>query len=212
MNYACLLNQISMKKWTGMVLVMFVLSHSYAQTAAVKALEQKDLNLKDRYALMKTNSQTFQDYKVIKEFVLDGVWKIYLDSVAAQRQSLASARTEIARLSSEADALKNQMAEQQASVQEITFDSTHVTVLGVSFHKTAFLTLVTVIVGVLVFVITTLLARLRSQHIHVREKTDGLELLTKEYEEYKRKSMEKQTKLARELQNERNKLMELRPH
>jgi hypothetical protein len=51
-----------------------------AQPAA-KAIEDKDLNLKDRYQVMKTGSQTYEDYKVIKEFILEGFWKITMDSV-----------------------------------------------------------------------------------------------------------------------------------
>jgi hypothetical protein len=35
-------------------------------------------------------------------------------------------------------------------------------------------------------------------------------MLTNEYEEYKRRAMEKQTKLSRELQDERNKLSSIR--
>jgi hypothetical protein len=51
-----------------------------AQPAA-KAVEDKDLNLKDRFQVMKTGSQTYEDYKVIKEYILDGFWKITMDSV-----------------------------------------------------------------------------------------------------------------------------------
>ncbi len=190
----------------------FLWQGTHAQPAATRALEQKDLSLKDRYATMKNNSQTFQDYKVIKEYILDGVWKIYLDSVAAQRESLRSAEAKIETLEGEVAEVKKQMTDQQADMEDITFASTHISVLGVSFHKTAFLLLVAAVVGVLVFGCLTLLARMRLMTVSIREKTESFSELNHEYEEYKRKSMEKQTKLARELQNERNKLMELRPH
>ncbi|MCU0419724.1 MAG: hypothetical protein MUC38_08705 [Cyclobacteriaceae bacterium] len=183
-----------------------------AQPAAAKALEQKDLTLKDRYAAMKNNSQTFQDYKVIKEYILDGVWKIYLDSVAAQKQALAAAHAKIQGLEKDVSELKRQMAAQQAAVEDITFASTHLTVLGVSFHKTTFVLLAAAAVGALIFALVSLLARMRLLAVSVREKAESFAELNRDYEEYKRKSMEKQMKLARELQNERNKLMELRPH
>jgi hypothetical protein len=52
-----------------------------AQPAA-KAIEDKDLNLKDRFQVMKSGSQTYEDYKVIKENLFwKGFWKITMDSV-----------------------------------------------------------------------------------------------------------------------------------
>ena len=43
-----------------------------------------------------------------------------------------------------------------------------------------------------------------------KEKIDLINATTFEFEEYKHKALDKQTKLSRELQNERNKLMEMK--
>ncbi|HRG08803.1 MAG TPA: hypothetical protein PLJ08_09515, partial [Cyclobacteriaceae bacterium] len=61
--------------------------------------------------------------------------------------------------------------------------------------------LVTIIVGVT--------ARLKMLQASVKDKAQVADSLTHEFEEYKRKALERQTKLSRELQNERNKLVEL---
>ena len=65
---------------------------------AVEALKAKDLTLKDRYVLMKTKSQTYQDYKVIKETVLDGVWKITIDSLHEKNNALADTKKNVLKL------------------------------------------------------------------------------------------------------------------
>jgi hypothetical protein len=44
----------------------------------------------------------------------------------------------------------------------------------------------------------------------MKERADAFTSLSNEFEEYKRKAMEKQTKLSRELQTERNRLSESR--
>jgi hypothetical protein len=44
----------------------------------------------------------------------------------------------------------------------------------------------------------------------IKEKSERLTLLTDEFDQYKRKSLEKEKKLSRELQTERNKLLELK--
>lgn len=47
-------------------------------------------DLNSRFAYMKATSQTFQDYKVIKEVRLDEFWKMTMDSVVKQRQAIAT--------------------------------------------------------------------------------------------------------------------------
>lgn len=55
-----------------------------------------------------------------------------------------------------------------------------------------------------------LAGKLKLMHTSVQEKNDLINTTLRELEEYKRKALDKQTKLSRELQNERNKVMELR--
>ncbi len=54
------------------------------------------------------------------------------------------------------------------------------------------------------------MARMKVLDKSIREKTLTINMVSNEYEEYKKKAMEKQTKLSRELQDERNRLRELR--
>ncbi len=44
----------------------------------------------------------------------------------------------------------------------------------------------------------------------LREKMDAENMISKEFENYKRKALDKQMKLSRELQNERNKMAEMK--
>jgi hypothetical protein len=44
----------------------------------------------------------------------------------------------------------------------------------------------------------------------VKEKTESFDRITHELEEYKHNALEKQVKLSRELQNERNRIQEMR--
>lgn len=199
---------ISMKN-LFLILVLAISSHAVAQPA-VKALEDKSLDLKERYATMKTGSQTFQDYKVIKEYVLDGVWKIVVDSINHQHRLLNDARTRIATLENEVKQVNQAIETQKASIEGITYDSTHISVIGIPFTKGVFLLLSAAVVAGLVLFVTILLGRLRITRTSTKEKTLLFDSLSQEFEEYKKKALEKQTKLSRELQNERNKLQEMR--
>lgn len=196
-----------MKKLIYLIILVFP-ELTFAQLAA-KALEDDKLELKERYQVMKTNSQTYEDYKVIKEFILDGFWKIAVDTISRKEAQLTEVRKKITDLQAELAAAHQQLAQQKASVEGITFDSEHISVLGVHFGKGMFLVIALVVVAALVTIIVGITARLKMLQASVKDKANVADSLTHEFEEYKRKALERQTKLSRELQNERNKLVEL---
>jgi hypothetical protein len=193
------------------ILLLLALSCSLAYSQPVqKAVEDNNLNLNERYKEMKSTAQTFKDYKVIKEVVLDKVWKITADSIAKKEGQLADAEKEINALKDELTAVRNSMQSQQASMEEVIYDSTHISVLGVPFSKAVFILLSAAVIGGLALVLSIAFARVKIANSLVKEKTLIADSMTHEFEDFKKKSMEKQTKLSRELQNERNKWQEYR--
>ncbi len=182
---------------------------SFSQPAHV-SLEDKNHTLNERYYLMKSSSQTFQDYKVIKEFVLDGVWKIMMDSIKGQRVQLAQARESIIQLEAKLQAVELTLKKERDASAQVAFDSTHITLLGIGFEKRTFITLMTFLMAGFVLAIVFMAGRMKLTRAIMKEKVVIADLISHEYEEFKRKALDKQTKLSRELQNERNKLEELK--
>jgi hypothetical protein len=172
--------------------------------------EDKNLNLEARYKEMKSASQTFKDYKVIKESVLDKVWKITTDSIKEKEQQLAEAKKEIDGLKEQLSTTRKSMEVQEASIQDVLYDSTHISVLGIPFAKSLFILLTAAIIGGLGFLLSLAFARVKIANTLVKEKTVIADSIAHEFDDFKKKSMEKQTKLSRELQNERNKWQEYR--
>lgn len=190
-------------------MLVFIVGALYAQPDQ-KAPDDNELSLKARYKEMKSSSQTFKDYKVIKEVVLDKFWQIATDSVAKKRQELAEAKNEITFLQGELNTARATMQEQHDSIKEVIFDSTHITVMGVPFSKNIFLLLAAAVIGSLIFIVSLAFARVKIANGLAKEKTLIADSISHEFEDFKKKSMEKQTKLSRELQSERNRLQEYR--
>jgi len=155
---------------------------------------------------MKTTSQTFQDYKVIKEVVLDGVWKISQDSVNRLKGALATQRASIAQLEKSLSDERSLIEKVRASQQGLEYHITHISVFGVSFGKTLFVSGVLIVFLGLLFLLGGLLGKLRLISSEANETMDLLNFSMHELEEYKKKSLEKQAKLSRELQTERNRI------
>jgi F0F1-type ATP synthase membrane subunit b/b' len=159
---------------------------------------------------MKAKSQSFKEYKVVKESVMDGVWKITRDSLAAKDVTILAANKNIEQLKKQVAQVKDSLQKKEQSMAATLHDSTHISVLGIDIQKSAFLTIFAVLLVALAFVIVTLAGRMKMINKSLHEKKLTINMLTNEYEEYKRRAMEKQTKLSRELQDERNKLSSIR--
>jgi hypothetical protein len=174
-----------------------------------EALEGK-YPLNDRYQLLKSKSQNYKEYKVIRESVLDNFWKIVRDSVAAKEAAIGTRDQNIKRLNTELSSTQATLKEKENSMEQVVHASTHISVLGIDFSKGVFITTVMIIIAVLILLALLMSGRLKMVHSSMKERMDAFNSLNNEFEEYKRKAMEKQTKLSRELQNERNKLSESR--
>ena len=199
-----------------MIKICFILSacllvagSSFGQATPDPSL-QENYTLKDRFSIMKAKSQSYQSYKVIKESVLDGVWKIVQDSIQAKQATIRQANQQIAKLKGEVSQVHATMQAKDESVKAVVYDSTHITVLGIDFNKGVFLSIVGILTAILVGGLVFIVTRMKVLDKSIREKSLTISLVSNEFEEYKKKAMEKQTKLSRELQDERNRLQELR--
>ncbi|MEX2235161.1 MAG: hypothetical protein WD824_23565 [Cyclobacteriaceae bacterium] len=197
-----------MKRTTILLICVLAVVGVSAQTAS-DALERDNQTLRERYLVMKNKSQNYQEYKVIKENILDGMWRIIQDSLNQKQSSIRQAHAEISNLNKELDQNKAALKGKEESMQDVMYASTHISVLGIDFDKGFFAGLIGVILILLGLVIAVIYYTLKMMRKNLAEKIELMNSISAEYEDYKRRAMDKQTKLSRELQNERNKLQEL---
>lgn len=181
---------------------------AFGQTAA-DALNKDNQTLRERYLLLKNKSETYQDYNVIKKTLLDGMWNIVEDSLRGKQAAINQSKAEINRLNGELNDKVAALKAKEDSMKEVEHASTHITVLGIDFTKGFFAGMVGVLLLLAGLAIAGILYSMNVLRRNLSEKEELANTIGQEYEDYKRKAMDKQTKLSRELQNERNKLQEL---
>lgn len=162
--------------------------------------------MRERYLLMKSKSQTYGAYKVIKESVLDGVWKIHQDSVAAKEEALRALNGNIKDLKAQLNQTIATLNEKEKSMAEVLHASTHINVLGIDLAKGTFITVVAIAISGLLVLLGMVIGRMKLQSKALSERNLAVTALTNEFEDYKHRAMDRQTKLSRELQDERNRL------
>lgn len=197
-----------MKHTTLLLICVFAMTGAVAQSAT-DALKNDNQTLRERYLLMKTKSSNYQEYKVIKENTLDGWFRIVTDTIQAKQALVRAANLKVADLEKQLAANNDQLVAKEASMKGILHESSHISVIGIDFDKGVFKGIVGALVVILALAMAVILYSFKSLQRNLKEKAELATTIGSEYEEYKRKAMDKQTKLSRELQNERNKLMEL---
>lgn len=167
-----------------------------------------DPSLKGQYGLLLARSKTYYGFKLINPARLASFYQSVADSIKkeragnkATRVKLAEQTKTIASLNDQIKGKENSLASSNSRIDEITF-------LGISFEKSTYNTMVWAIIVLLALALAIVIIR-SAKNIHEAKYRTGLyEEISQEYQAYKSKANEKEKKLARELQDERNKLDE----
>ncbi len=133
-----------------------------------------------------------------------------MDTLKEQKKLNAQGRQTISQLESGLRSVEATLAKERDGAADVVHRSTHISVLGIDFNKSIFIILIAGILTLLLFIGSAMATKMKLLQATAKEKIIIANLLTQELDEFKHKAMEKQIKLARELQNERNKLAELK--
>ena len=167
-------------------------------------------DLDQQFQYLKQKSETYQTYKVIKEYRLNAFWKNVMDSTRLTKNKLTEAREQLAGKEEEVQNLQKDLEDNQQQLEQANHESTRISVLGVDVLKSNYVFGMWGLVAGLVALLAIMIAKFKnSNYTTTRVKKDFREL-SEEYEEFKKRSREKEIKLKRELQTEVNTVEELK--
>jgi len=167
-------------------------------------------NLDYQFDSLKNNSETFKQYKVIDISKLNKFWSITTDSVKNLKQNIATLQKETQAKSDEISTLNSSIDEKDKRIEDLESQTSTIEVFGIDINKSTYIFISFFTVGALVIVLLFLVYQFKDNNKTARQKVKEYDKLHDEFEEYKRQALEKQMKLRRDLQTERNKLEEAR--
>jgi len=198
-----------MKKILFPIISAFILSFN-AQGQSAPDTTKADPSLRGQYQLMLSKSKTLNGYKLVNPNRMSAFWQNVRDTLATDRRQLANATKKIREQEQNIAELKTQISGKESSLASTNAKVNEISVFGISFTKGTYNTIVwSLIVGLAAALAVVVLRS--AKHIHeARYRSTLYEEISQEYQSYKTKANDKEKKLARELQDERNKLDELR--
>ena len=164
-----------------------------------------DPSLKGQYEFMLKKSKSFSGARLINPSRLSGLWKSVNDTLRKERKQLHDAQQEIkaqrdniASLKGEVSGKENSLASATAAVNEIRF-------LGIPFNKGTYNTIVWAIIIVLAAALAIVVLQSGKFRKEAAYRTQLYQEVADEFQAHKVKAKDKEMRLARELQDERNK-------
>ncbi len=180
-------------------IALLITSLSFSQTT------KDTLTINQQFDKIYRISTSYQEYKVIKKTRYQGLKTKVQDSINtlkrtlkaknniifSQKDSLAKANSTITNLS---ENLNNTQSEKNS-----------ISLLGITMSKSGYSILVWGIIGVLLVTLLIFIYKFKTSNILTVEAKNNLEELEEEFTTHKKKSLEKEQKLRRQLQDEINK-------
>ncbi len=174
-----------------------------------RAETKKSESLEGKFRQLNDESETYQEYKVVRRDRLGSFWSEVTDTLARNAQNKAKVQANLQTAEKNISDLENQLEETEQALEQVTFEKDRISFLGWQLIKSTYSFLVWgVIVLLAILVVIYQLRYTRAGRITERTKKQGRELES-EFEGFKNNAREKETKLRRELQTEINKVEEL---
>ena len=155
-------------------------------------------------------SNNFKEYKLIKQTDINRLRKNTNEHIEGLNTNIASLEKSIKTKDIKIASLEEELASVNTELTEVNANKNSMNFLGIQTNKAVYNTIVWSIVGILAFLFVFMAMRFKSSNSITRAANKQLQTTEDELEELRRKSIEKEQKLGRQLQDERNKLSKLK--
>lgn len=183
-------------------ILLFIATNSFAQLTLQQKL-QSDINLTTQFQTLLAQSRSQDgDFKIIRKSNLEIIQRNVKDSISKYTKEIATLKStsasSVATLSTLKDSLTNTQAELQTEKQKT--DS--ISFLGIDFAKSAYHTMVWTLIGILGVGFFVSLLSFRKAKVDTVEHKKTAEEVQNEFQNFKKKALEKEQLLKRQLLDE----------
>ena len=144
-------------------------------------------------------------YEVVKEANLYKLRGNVLDSIAAFNKKINELNSTISEHETTITSLNKKLEETTTNLAAVTEEKDSMSFLGISVSKATYNIILWTIIAGLFILLGVFVYRFRSSNILTQEAKQNLAELEVEYEDHRRRALEREQKISRKLQDELNK-------
>ncbi len=193
----------------SLVMMVVLTGVGYAQEEQDNESDKR-VTLQEQFNDIYKNSESYNEYKVIKGTRLKSFWKVVDDSLNLYRAGIGEKAAMMQNQIKKNKALQARIEELEASLESSTYNTDRITIFGISLKKNVYNWIVWLLIAgltvVTFYALSGILLLKRTSNARKKESND----LVEEFEEYRKKSYDAKIKMGRELQDERNLVEDLK--
>lgn len=187
------------KYLTLLSLALFVFSNVNAQPKEASQAPVFSGTIEEQFDILIKNSYPYENFKVVRDN-LPRFKKNTIDSITRLQKQLTEQINQVDQQESVIDSLGVSLAQAKEAVAQ----KDNISFLGISLAKGIYNTIVWSLIIVLALLLLFFINRYKSNIRVAKESKDTADEIREEFEQHRKKSMEREQKLKRDLQDELN--------
>ena len=160
--------------------------------------------IEEEFTNLIESSNDYQGFKVVDYNELTALKKKTSDFIANLNNQLTVQQNTIDQHQEEISELKAELETTRKNLEEVTAEKDAITFLGMPFSKSGYMSLMWGIILILIIALLIFIYRFKKSHTQTTEARQNLSTTEKEFDAYRVKALEKEQRLGRQLQDERN--------
>lgn len=183
---------------------LFIHTLAYPQRASSQRGSLTSGPIDSQFIHLNQISRTQDDFKLIRRLNLETVRKNVADSLTQLRNNVSEASTTITAQQSQITTLSDSLISTKEQLRVSESNQDRVSLLGISLQKSSVSVLFVSIVAVLILLLVFYIYRFNHSHTVTRDARKSYDDLHDEFESHRKKALEREQKLKRQLQDEFN--------
>jgi len=151
------------------------------------------------------SSNNYQDYKVIKKAAIFQLKSNILDSMNSIRQNMVQSQNKVKEQESSISSLNGNLSNLQSDLDKTNAEKSSISFLGMRMNKAAYQGLMWAIIAGLCALLGFFVLRFRQSYAITEQARKDLDELQSDFEEHRKRSLEREQKAMRKLQDVLNK-------
>ncbi len=179
-------------------------THAQEEKITVEdALKQE--KIEGQFDMVIKKSGRYQEYKVIKQVWINKLKSNVTDTLKTLEAKLNTSNQQIAEQKNTITGLQESLAKTNGDLSTVTNEKDSMSLLGASVTKASYNTIMWLIIGALLAILGFFIFKFKNSNAITVQAKKALAETEEEFEDHRRRSLEREQKVMRKLQDEINK-------
>ncbi|WP_149276053.1 tRNA (guanine-N1)-methyltransferase [Pareuzebyella sediminis] len=200
-----------MKGYKILLIIMAFLTYSqnYAQEGEEQEPSLDRGTIESQFDFIYNKSGNYRAegkrYEVVRTISLDQLRQNVIDTLNSYNERAAELKNTISEHESTISSLNNKLEETTNNLAAVTEEKDSMSFLGIMTSKGTYNAILWTVIGSLLLLLLIFIYKFRNSNILTQEAKSNLAELETEYEDHRRRALEREQKISRQLQDEINK-------